>query len=116
MEVANENEELLVVSENGFGKRTPVSEYPVRHRGGKGVITYKVSEKTGELVGSRIVNDNDEIMLINSNGIIIRLNVSGISTTGRNTMGVTLMRKSEDEKVVAMAKINCIGEEENNIL
>lgn len=113
MEVANENEELLVVSEYGFGKRTAVSQYPMRHRGGKGVITYKVTEKTGKVIGARIVKDEDEIMLINSNGIVIRLNVSGISTTSRNTMGVTLMRKSEDETVVAMAKINCIDEDES---
>lgn len=110
MEVAKENEELLVVSENGFGKKTPVSEYPVRNRGGKGVITYKVSEKTGNLVGARIVDDGDEMMLINNNGIAIRLNVSGISSTGRNAMGVKLMRSDEEDQVVAIAKINCIDD------
>lgn len=112
MEVAKENEELLVVSENGFGKKTPVSEYPVRNRGGKGVITYKVSEKTGNLVGARIVDDGDEMMLINNNGIAIRLNVSGISSTGRNAMGVKLMRSDEEDQVVAIAKINCIDDKD----
>ncbi|SHI11231.1 DNA gyrase subunit A [Clostridium collagenovorans DSM 3089] len=112
MEVAKENEELLVVSENGFGKKTPVSEYPVRNRGGKGVITYKVSEKTGNLVGARIVDDSDEMMLINNNGIAIRLNVSGISSTGRNAMGVKLMRSDEEDQVVAIAKINCIDDKD----
>ncbi|MEG2353887.1 MAG: DNA gyrase subunit A [Clostridium sp.] len=110
MEVAKIEQELLVVSENGYGKKTPVSEYPVRHRGGKGVITYKVSEKTGKLVGARIVESNDELMLINSNGVAIRLNISAISSTGRNAMGVRLMRNDEDDQVVAIAKINCIDD------
>ncbi|MFX0549890.1 DNA gyrase subunit A [Hathewaya histolytica] len=112
MEVATEQEELLVVSENGFGKRTSVSEYPIRHRGGKGVITYKVSKKTGKLVGARIVEDNDEIMLINDSNVAIRLNVSGVSSTGRNTMGVRLMRTHENEAIVAMAKIICESEDD----
>lgn len=106
MEVAKPEEELLVVSENGFGKRTPVSEYSLQKRGGKGVITYKISEKTGKVVGARLVDDNDELMLINSNGIAIRINVSDISTTSRNAMGVTLMKTTEEEKVVTMAKVN----------
>lgn len=106
MEVASENEELLVVSENGLGKRTKISQYPLRKRGGKGVITYKVTEKTGKLIGARIVTDNDQIMLINSNGIVIRLNVAGISVTSRNTMGVKLMKSSEEDKVIAIAKMN----------
>ena len=71
-----------------------------------GVITYKVSEKTGKLVGARIVKDGDEMILINSNGIVIRLNVAGISTTSRNTMGVTLMKNGEGDNIVAIAKIN----------
>jgi len=84
-----------------------VSEYSLQRRGGKGVITYKVSEKTGKLVGARIVKDGDEMILINSNGIVIRLNVAGISTTSRNTMGVTLMKNGEGDNIVAIAKINC---------
>lgn len=114
MEVAKPEEELLVVSENGFGKRTPVSEYSLQKRGGKGVITYKISEKTGKVVGARLVDDNDELMLINSNGIAIRINVSGISTTSRNAMGVTLMKTTEEEKVVTMAKVN-ISDSDNEV-
>ena len=113
MEVAKSNEELLVVSENGFGKRTPINEYTLQKRSGKGVITYKISDKTGEVVGARLVDDNDEIMLINSNGIAIRINVSDISTTSRNAMGVTLMKKTDDEKVVTMAKVNISDEKSN---
>ncbi|WP_010298354.1 DNA gyrase subunit A [Clostridium senegalense] len=106
MLVVKENEELLVISEKGFGKRTNINEYTLQHRGGKGIITYKITEKTGCVVGARIVNDLDELMLMNSNGIMIRINVSDISTCGRNTMGVTLMKTGEDVNIVAIAKIN----------
>lgn len=114
MEVAKSEEELLVVSENGFGKRTPVSEYSLQKRGGKGVITYKISEKTGNAVGARLVDDNDQLMLINSNGIAIRINVSDISTTSRNAMGVTLMKTTEEEKVITMAKVNISDSDDDN--
>ncbi|MCX7951235.1 MAG: DNA gyrase subunit A [Clostridiales bacterium] len=106
MDLFDEESDLLVVSENGYGKRTPCKEYSIQNRGGKGLITYKVTEKTGSIVGAKTVKDKDEIMLINSNGIIIRLEVSGISRTSRNTMGVTLMRTTDDERIVSIAKIN----------
>lgn len=117
MEIADIESELLIVSENGFGKRTPFTEYSVQGRGGKGIITYKVTHKTGKIVGVKTVKDDDEIMLINSNGIIIRLEVNGISRTSRNTMGVTLMKTAEGEKIVSVAKINSndIEEDEENI-
>jgi DNA gyrase subunit A len=116
MEIADLEAELLIVSENGFGKRTRFTEYSVQGRGGKGIITYKVSNKTGKIVGVKTVKDDDEIMLINSNGIIIRLEIKGISRTSRNTMGVTLMKTHEDEKIVSVAKINSndIDDEEEN--
>lgn len=117
MNVIAENEDVLIVSENGYGKRTGIDEYSAHRRGGKGIITYKVSEKTGKIVGARIVKDGDEIMLINTSGVAIRLNASNISVTGRNTMGVTLMKTTEDEKVVALAKINmdeAVAQEEAN--
>jgi DNA gyrase subunit A len=106
MNIIAEGEDVLIVSENGFGKRTNVDEYSAHRRGGKGMITYKVTEKTGKIVGARIVKDGDEIMLINTSGVAIRLNAANISVTGRNTMGVTLMKTTEEEKVVAIAKIN----------
>ncbi len=115
VDLVSPGDDLLVVSANGFGKRTPVSEYTIHGRGGKGMFTYKVTEKTGLLVGARVVNDEDEVMLINSSGVAIRLNVADISRTGRNAMGVTLMRTVEDEKVVAMAKIHKTEEEEDCI-
>ncbi|AKN33144.1 DNA gyrase subunit A [Clostridium carboxidivorans P7] len=106
MDIVCEGQDVLVISENGFGKRTPVSEYTPHRRGGKGMITYKITEKTGAIVGARVVKDEDEMMLVNSSNVAIRLNVSGISTTSRNAMGVTLMRTDEEQKVVAIAKIN----------
>jgi len=113
MDIVVEDQEILVVSENGFGKRTPVSEYPMHHRGGKGIITYRVTNKTGKVVGARFVGENDEMMLINNNNVAIRINVADISSTSRNAMGVTLMRSLEDEKVVAIAKICCNGDDED---
>ena len=92
------------ITENGFGKRTELDEYRVQIRGGKGVITYKITPKTGELVGIRIVNDNDDIMMITDKGTIIRLNVNEISVLGRSTQGVTLMRTNAG-KVVSLEKI-----------
>ncbi|AKA71243.1 DNA gyrase subunit A [Clostridium scatologenes] len=106
MDIVCEGQDVLVISENGFGKRTPVSEYTPHRRGGKGMITYKITEKTGSIVGARVVKDEDEMMLVNSSNVAIRLNVSGISTTSRNAMGVTLMRTDDEQKVVAIAKIN----------
>ncbi|MBK1810830.1 DNA gyrase subunit A [Clostridium sp. YIM B02505] len=105
MDIAVDDEDVLVISENGFGKRTPVSEYKVQNRGGMGLITYKLAEKTGKVVGATICKIDDELMLINSSGVAIRINVSDISVTSRATMGVTLMRTVEEEKVVAIAKI-----------
>lgn len=112
VEVAEINSDLLVVSENGFGKKTSYTEYSVQGRGGKGIITYKVTKKTGKIVGAKTVTNGDELMIINSNGIIIRLEINGISKTGRNTRGVTLMRTQNNEKIVSIAKINITDEEE----
>ncbi|AJD31547.1 DNA gyrase subunit A [Clostridium sporogenes] len=105
MEVVLEDEALLSISENGFGKRTDIEEYPIHRRGGKGVITYKITDKTGPIVGARFVKEDDELMLVNSGDVAIRINVSEISKTSRNAMGVKLMRTSEEEKIVAIAKI-----------
>lgn len=115
MDIAVSGHDVLVISENGFGKRTPVEEYTLHGRGGKGMITYKVSEKTGKIVGARVVQNEDEIMLINTSNVAIRLNVSGISVTSRNAMGVTLMRTLEEEKVVAIAKIMASEDKDDNV-
>ncbi len=93
---------LLAITENGFGKRTELDEYRVQIRGGKGVITYKITNKTGKLVGVRIANDDDDVMLITDTGTIIRIKVKDISVLGRSTQGVTLMRTSDGGKVVSI--------------
>lgn len=109
-----ENRTLLVVTENGFGKRTEIDEYKVQNRGGKGILTYKVTEKTGSLIGAKLVDDQDDILLVNLDGNIIRIHVNEISILGRVTQGVTLMRTGEGNKVVSIARITkeMNGEEE----
>ena len=103
--LAGSKSTLLAITENGFGKRTELDEYRVQTRGGKGVITYKITPKTGEIVGIRIVSEEDDVMLITDTGTIIRINVSEISILGRSTQGVTLMRTNEG-KVVSIEKIS----------
>ena len=98
------NATLLSITENGFGKRTELDEYRVQTRGGRGVMTYKVTPKTGNIVGIRIASDNEDVMLITDTGTIIRLKVSDISILGRVTQGVTLMRTNEG-KVVSIETI-----------
>ncbi|MBO4815492.1 MAG: DNA gyrase subunit A [Clostridia bacterium] len=102
---------LLAITENGFGKRTELDEYRVQTRGGKGVITYKITPKTGVIVGIRIVTESDDVMLITDTGTIIRISAKDISVLGRSTQGVTLMRTNEG-KVVSIEKIPEIDEEE----
>ena len=102
--IQGSNATLLAITENGFGKRTELDEYRVQTRGGKGVITYKIAPKTGVIVGIKIVNEEDDVMLITDTGTIIRINVKDISVLGRSTQGVTLMRANEG-KVVSIEKI-----------
>ena len=106
MNLTDEGHELLVVSENGFGKRTDINEYRVQSRSGKGIKTYNIFEKTGKIVGAEMVNEQDQIMIINSDGILIRLQVEGISIYGRVTSGVKLMKTEDEVNVVSIAKIN----------
>ena len=93
---------LLAITENGFGKRTETDEYRVQQRGGRGVITYKITPKTGKLVGVKIVNGDEDVMLITDKGTIIRMKVEEISVLGRSTQGVTLMRTSDGGRVVSI--------------
>ena len=116
MDIAVKGEDLLVISENGFGKRTPITEYKVQRRGGTGLITYKLSEKTGKVVGATVCKAEDELMLINTSGVAIRINVSDISVTSRSAMGVRLMRTSDDEKIAAIAKISSGNEDKEEQL
>jgi len=102
---------LLSVSEKGFGKRTAIKEYRTTHRAGKGIITFKVTEKTGRLISIMEVVDEDDLMLISTKGVLLRIHVGNIRTTGRNTMGVHLIRLDSGDRVSDVARI-VSGEEE----
>lgn len=107
MQVENQGEYLLLVSENGMGKRTLFSEFKAQNRGGKGVLCYKITEKTGNLIGAKLTDEDNEIMLITNEGIIIRIKVSDISVIGRNTSGVKLMNidSEKNEKIAGITKV-----------
>lgn len=117
MQMESQGEELLVVSENGMGKRTPIEEFKPQFRGGKGVLCYKITEKTGALIGAKLVNDGREIMLITTEGIIIRMSVDDISVIGRNTSGVKLMSidQNTDIKVASIAKVRESEAKDSNV-
>lgn len=103
--VVGENGYVLAITENGFGKRSEIEDYRCQGRAGKGVLTYKVTSKTGNIVGVKIVGEDEDVMMITDTGIIIRINVKDISILGRNTQGVTLMRTSDGGKVINIAKV-----------
>ena len=105
MQLASQGDSLLIASENGLGKRTPMNEFTVQKRGGKGVKCYKITDKTGEVVGVKAVNDDNEIMMITTEGIIIQLRVQEISTLGRITSGVKLINLKDGVKVAQIAKV-----------
>ena len=109
--IAGATATLLAITENGFGKRTELEEYRVQNRGGRGVITYKVTQKTGKLVGIRVTDDSNDVMMITDTGTIIRISVKDVSVLGRSTQGVTLMRTNDGGKVVS---IELVEPEENN--
>ncbi|WP_314117621.1 DNA gyrase subunit A [Peptostreptococcus stomatis] len=110
MDLISNGTDLLVVSEKGFGKRTETEEYRPQIRAGKGIKTYNINSKTGKLVGATLVDEDDEMMMINSNGVLIRIRVNEISIFGRVTSGVKLMKTDEEVEVVSIAKLK--GEEE----
>ncbi|MCI9583680.1 MAG: DNA gyrase subunit A [Clostridium sp.] len=112
MQMTSQGESLLVVSELGYGKRTPIEEFTVQNRGGKGIRCYKIIDKTGPLVGAKLVDHNREIMLITNEGIIIKMAVNDISIIGRNTSGVKLM-SIDSESGIAVASIAKVRESDN---
>jgi DNA gyrase subunit A len=117
MDVINENnkdDSLFIATENGYGKRTKLEEYRNQNRGGKGNITYRVTDKTGLVIGSTIVKDENDIMIINSEGIMIRIASEDVSVIGRNTSGVKIMRTDDDSTLVSIAKIKKEQKEENS--
>ena len=106
MDVMKPDSEVLVITENGYGKRTKASEYPIKGRGGKGIKTANITAKNGNLAGLTTVNGEEDIMLITNTGVIIRFDVDTVSQTGRATLGVRLIRVGEDAIVSTMAKVD----------
>ena len=104
MDIADENKTLLTVTENGYGKRTLISEYRLIRRGGKGVINIITSERNGKVVGIKTISDSDDVMLITKKGILARIPMKDVSSIGRNTQGVKLIRIEEGDKLVNLAK------------
>jgi DNA gyrase subunit A len=107
---------VLVVSEKGYGKRTPIDEYRITNRGGKGVKTISVTEKTGKLVGILDVTESEDLMITNKSGVTIRMSVAGISEQGRATQGVKLIRLDENDEIAAITKLDKLEEESNGSL
>ena len=115
MQLDSQGSHLLIVSEKGMGKRTAMEEFSPQNRGGKGVKCYKITEKTGNVVGIKAVDEEDEIMVINTEGIVIRMRCSSISILGRITSGVKLINLQENDKVASIAKVRQGDEEEEEV-
>jgi DNA gyrase subunit A len=111
MQMDSQGSKLLIVSANGMGKRTPIEEFTPQRRGGKGVLCYKITEKTGDIVGAKLVQDDHDLLLITTEGIVIRISVNDISVIGRNTSGVKLMNIDQDSDitVASIAKVRDDG-------
>ncbi len=104
--------DVLTVTEHGYGKRTPIDEYPVHGRGGRGVISIQTSERNGPVVGAVLVGEDDEVMLVTDGGVLVRTPVKDISVMSRNTQGVTLIRLAKGERVIGVERIDSLGDEE----
>ena len=112
MSIVEEGEQVLSITRNGFGKRTEIDEYRVQSRGGKGIKAMNLTEKTGLLAGQLLVDEDEDILLITDDGTVIRTPVSSISTHGRNTQGVRIMRVEEGSQVVCVAPAEAEEDEE----
>ena len=113
MQMSSQGKDMLIVSEKGMGKRTGMDEFTTQNRGGKGVKCYKITEKTGNVVGMKAVDEDSEIMIINTEGIVIRMKCSDISQYGRITSGVKLINLPDHEKVASVAKVRKASAEIN---
>ncbi|WP_100405891.1 DNA gyrase subunit A [Bacillus solitudinis] len=116
MDIIEEQHDVLIVTEKGYGKRTPIEEYRIQNRGGKGIKTCNITDKNGPLVSLKIVSNDHDIMIITASGVIIRTHAEGISTTGRNTQGVTLIRVNEGEEVATVARVDIEDEEIDDLI
>jgi DNA gyrase subunit A len=112
--VKDPNEDILVISENGYGKRSKIDDYRVTNRGGKGVKTINVTKKTGELIAIKSVSDENDLMIITQNGITIRLAVNSISVLGRATQGVRVINLKEEDKIASVARVTIDETPEEN--
>ena len=110
-EIARDDSDLLVVTENGFGKRTRVSEYPRKGRGGMGVQTVKLTEARGQLAGAKVVRDGDQLMMISNGGTVIKMAVTDVKRLGRSTQGVIVMRLRDVETVSSIALVMDAGDD-----
>ena len=110
--VVSDNDEVLVITEKGYGKRTLASEYPTKGRGGKGIKTANITEKNGPLAGLMTVNGQEDLMIITNTGVIIRTSVANISQTGRSTMGVKVMRLDQNAQIVTFTTVESDDKEE----
>ena len=104
--VENESEDVMVVSENGFGKRSSIEDYRITNRGGKGVKTINITEKTGSLVAIKSVTDDDDLMIITENGLTIRIPVKSVRLMGRAAQGVKLINLKEGDKIASVARVS----------
>jgi DNA gyrase subunit A len=104
--VQDENEDILVISENGYGKRSKIGDYRITNRGGKGVKTINITEKTGKLITVKSVSNDNDLMIITQNGLTIRLNVNSISLLGRATQGVRVINLRGDDRIASVARVN----------
>ena len=109
-----DEQDILVISENGFGKRSALEDYRITNRGGKGVKTINITEKTGDLIAIKAVTDEDDLMIITQNGIAIRLAVRGVRVMGRNTQGVRLINLRDGDQIAAATQVPANGEDEDN--
>ena len=108
-----ENSEILLSSENGYGKRSKISDYSIIGRGGQGVICMKASSRNGKLVGAIEISNGDEVILISDQGTLVRISSNEVSLQGRNTLGIKLISLTEDEKLVGVAAVNELEDDSN---
>jgi DNA gyrase subunit A len=115
MEIVQTENDVLIVTSKGYGKRTPVNEYRIQSRGGKGIKTLNVTEKNGTIVGLKIVENDEDLMIMTASGTMIRTSMEGISTMGRNTQGVKLIHIREDDAVSTVTRVARNEEEEQDL-
>lgn len=114
MEILEEESDVLIVTEKGYGKRTPAEEYRTQSRGGKGLKTCKITENNGHLVAVKATKGEEDLMIITASGVLIRMDINDISTTGRVTQGVRLIRMAEQEHVATVALVEKNDDNEEN--